>query len=181
MKTDFKFRYVQRLIPAQPMPEDLRNVRFGEVYSLANMGYSEYEHSAFPDFLRAMQELNGPRDTRSFWEKHILRRPAPVSQLVYFRSKIAGVMVYGVFDSNKNTFESVRKELIHISRGRAHLKGSALFPPREGDLAGPMTVTAWAEIKQNVIWSLTDLSYFGDWIKNSVEFMDSRSNLIACG
>lgn len=175
MKAEYKFRYVQRLTPVKPAPQDLRSSRFGEVFALAYMGYAEYEYGAFEEFLRAMHWLNEPQDMRTFWEKHILRRPAPVSQLVYFRSKVAGVMVYGVFDSNKNTLDSVRKELINISRGRAYLKGSAFFPPREGDLVGPMPVTAWVEIKQNVIWSLHDLSHFGDWIKNSVEHFDTRS------
>lgn len=166
-----KFRYVQRLIPANNLEGDLAELRFGQVLLMDYMGSVEFERGAFADFLKRMHTLNNPVDQRSLWQRRVMHHPAPVSQLRFFRATVAGVPIYAAYDTTRNTQEQVVEEITSIAKGRTLLKAPAYFPLTDRDRARNDFPTAWAEIKENVIWSLNDLSYLGDWLNNSITFM----------
>jgi hypothetical protein len=135
------------------------------------MGSVEFERGAFTDFLRRMHALNNPVDQRSLWQRRVMHHPAPVSQLRFFRATVAGVAIYVAYDTTRNSQEQVVEEITAIAKGRTLLKAPACFPLTERDRARDDFPTAWAEIKENVIWSLADLSYLGDWLNNTMDYL----------
>ncbi len=175
MKKVRKFRYVQRLIPLNPKVECLDTLRFGEVFRMHYMGAAEFERGAFETFLTRMCELNNPEDHRSFWQRRVLRKPAPVSRLHFIRATVEGTPIYAAFDTTRHTQAEVIEEITAIAKGRAHLKMPAGFPPTASDQARGECPTVWAEIRENVIWSLSDLSYLGDWLRNTMPYLQSGS------
>jgi hypothetical protein len=170
-----KFRYVQRLIPLNPKVECLDTLRFGEAFRMHYMGAVEFERGAFEAFLTRMHELNNPVDQRSFWQRRVLRKSAPGSCLHFIRATVEGTPIYAVYDTTRHTQAEVIEEITAIAKGRAHLKMPAGFPPSEIDQARGECPTVWAEIRENVIWSLSDLSYLGDWLRNTMPYLQSGS------
>ena len=174
-----KFRLVQRLIPVENRTENLASLRFGQVLLMDYMGAVEYERGAFSDFLVRMQALNSPVDQRSFWQRRVLRQPAPVSLLQFMRATVHGVKIFIAYDTTRHTATEVIEEITAIAKGRANLKMPARFPSTEYDRSSRDCPTAWAEIKENVIWSLSDLSHLGDWLNNTVTFLAQEKQRIA--
>lgn len=162
-----KFRLVQRLLAPETAADNPATLRFGDALKMDYMGSVEYEYGAFSDFLARMHALNCPEDRRSFWQRRVLGHPAPASQLQFARAKIKGVFVNIAFDTTRHTLEQVIEEITAIAKGRDHLKAPARFPPSELDRSNGRSPVAWAEIKENVIWSLEDLGHLGNWLSNT--------------
>jgi hypothetical protein len=124
---------------------------FDRVFYRHNMCGSEFSKDSYARFVMSMAQAASPKPMRSWipFVKSKLPRPS----LELFTTTIAGVTIYGAFDSQRNSLDSVIAGIQAIADNKVLLKRNADFPPQHG---GGVTTTGWAEIRLGVFWSIAD-------------------------
>mgnify|MGYP003434600219 FL=1 len=123
---------------------------FDRVFFRSSERTNEFSNDTHNNFLRSMAAAARPKRVNS-WIPLISRNSAR-STLEPFSAIIAGREIYGVFDSKRNTLESVLAGIQAVADNKVMLKRNADFPPQEARVP----TRGWAEIRLGVFWSIAD-------------------------
>lgn len=126
-------------------------VGFDRVFYRHNMSASEFSKDAYINFVKSMAEAASPTPVKSWIPFN--KKQSAHSTLELFTANIAGVTIYGAFDSKRNTLKSVLAGIQAIADNKMMLKRNADFPPQDGSVK----TSAWAEIRLGVFWAIDDL------------------------
>lgn len=144
-----RFNLVQRFMLKVEV-EKAGDLRFLQLLMAEYMGSAEFESDLLQKFIFELDACASPEPIIKGWilQKKIHLPPT----LQFFDISLDDAQIYGAFNPEKQTLESVSKNILEIVEKKAHLQEHAGFPP-----APDSKTVAWAEIREGVFWSIIDL------------------------